>query len=62
MAHLKPGPPDWHLATMHGDPPHVQGLHGGGPQIPSTLFSRVSLRQMGLGGLLLRLAKMGNAQ
>jgi hypothetical protein len=19
--------PGWHMATMHGDPPHVQGLH-----------------------------------
>ncbi len=21
MVHFKPGPPGWHLATMHGDPP-----------------------------------------
>jgi hypothetical protein len=31
MAHFKSGPPGWHMATMHGDPPHLQGLHRGGP-------------------------------
>jgi hypothetical protein len=59
MVHPKSGPHGRHLATMHGDPVHVQGLHGGGPQIPSTLSSLVSPRQTSLGGLLLRLAKWG---
>jgi hypothetical protein len=62
MAHLKLGPLGWHMTVMHGDPPHVQGLHEGGPRIPSTLSPRVSLCQTGLRGLLLHLAKMGNAQ
>jgi hypothetical protein len=43
MAHPKSGPPGRHLATMHGDPPHMQGLHERGPRIPSTLSFRVSL-------------------
>jgi len=34
MAHLKPGLPGRHLVAMHGDPPHVQGLHGRRPQSP----------------------------
>ncbi len=59
MAHFKLGPPDWHMVTMHGDPPHVQGLHKGGPRISSTLSPRVSPSQTGLGGLLSHLAKMG---
>ncbi len=50
------------MATMHGDPPHVQGLHRGGPWIPSTLSLRVSPRQTGLGGLLSHMAKMESAQ
>jgi hypothetical protein len=62
MAHLKPGPPDWHRAAMHGDPPHVPGLHRRSLWIPSTLSSGMSLCQTSLGGLLLHLAKMGSAQ
>jgi hypothetical protein len=62
MAHLKLGPFGWHMVVMHGGSPHVQGLHWRGPWIPSTLSSRVSFRQTGLGGLSLHLAKMGSAQ
>ncbi len=62
MAHPKLRPPGRHLVAMHGDPPHVQGLHRGGPRIPSTLSSQMSPHQTGLGGLLLHLAKMGSAQ
>jgi len=62
MAHPKPRPPGRHLNAMHGDLPHVQGLHRGGPRILSTLSSRMSPHQTSLGGLLLHLAKMGSAQ
>jgi hypothetical protein len=34
MAQLKLGPLGWHMATMHGDVPHVQGLHRGGLESP----------------------------
>jgi hypothetical protein len=49
MAHPKPGPLGRNLAAMHGDPPHMQGLHGGGPQNPlNTVFSNVpSLNGLG---------------
>jgi hypothetical protein len=48
MAHSKPGPPDWHLARMHGHPPHVQGLHRGGPESPQHCLLECPLAQRAL--------------